>query len=130
LAADVTLLVGWLRHDVLALAGPDHATRCEIFDFIVAELRSRESLCPHRIGPVVRALANQRDDLLAFAAQLDRDLAALAAEFQLPIATLREVFNTEALDLEDPARWPREIELRRQLGSRFFPINAALTELA
>ena len=130
LAADVTLLVGWLRHDVLALAGPDHATRCEIFDFIVAELRSRESLCPHRIGPVVRALANQRDDLLAFAAQLDQNLAALAAEFQLPIATLREVFNTEALDLEDPARWPREIELRRQLGSRFFPINAALTELA
>ena len=93
LAADVALLVGWLHDDVLALAGPDHATRCEMFDFIVAELRSRESLCPHRIGPVVRALANQRDDLLAFAAQLDRDLAGLAAEFQLPVTTLREVFQ-------------------------------------
>ena len=93
LAADVAMLVDWLRDDVLALAGPDHATRRELFDFIVAELRSREPLCPHRIGPVVRALANQRDDLLAFAAQLDRDLAALAAEFQLPVATLREVFQ-------------------------------------
>jgi hypothetical protein len=120
LAADVALLVAWLRYDVLALAGPDHATRCEMFDFIVAELRCRESLCPHRIGPVVRALTNQRDDLLAFAAQLDRDLAGLAAEFQLPVATLREVFNIEALDLENPSRWPREIVLRRQLGSRFF----------
>ena len=130
LAADVALLVGWLRDDVLALAGPDHATRREMFDFIVAELRSREPLCAHRIGPVVRALANQRDDLLAFAAQLDRDLAALVAEFQLPVSTLREVLNVAALDLEDPSRWPREIALRRQLGSRFFPLSEALGELA
>jgi hypothetical protein len=79
---------------------------------------------------VVRALANQRDDLLAFASQLDRDLAALAAEFQLPVSTLREVFNVAALDLEDPSRWPREIALRRQLGSRFFPLSEALGELA
>lgn len=130
LAADVALLVGWLHDDVLALAGPDHATRCEMFDFIVAELRSREPLCPHRIGPVVRALANQRDDLLAFAAQLDRDLAGLAAEFQLPVTTLREVFHVAALGLEDPSRWPREIVLRRQLGNRFFPLSEALSELA
>ena len=130
LAADVALLVGWLRYDVLALAGPDHATRCEMFDFIVAELRDREPLCPHRIGPVVRALTNQRDDLLAFAAQLDRDLTGLAAEFQLPVATLRKVFNLEALDLEDPSRWPREIVLRRQLGDRFFPLSEAMNELA
>jgi hypothetical protein len=130
LAADVALLVGWLRHDVLALAGPDHATRCEMFDFIVAELRCRESLCSHRIGPIVRALTHQRDDLLAFAAQLDRDLAGLAAELQLPVPTLREVFNLNAFDLEDPARWPREIALRRQLGNRFFPLSEVLDELA
>jgi len=130
LVADAALLVGWLHGDVLALAGPDHATRCEMFDFIVAELRSREPLCPHRIGPVVRALANQRDDLLAFASQLDLDLADLSAEFQLPVSTLREVFNVAALDLENPSRWPREIVLRRQLGSRFFPLSEALGELA
>ena len=130
LAADMALLVGWLRYDVLALAGPDHATRCELFDFIVAELRCREPLCPHRIGPVVRALTNQRDDLLAFTAQLDRDLADLAAEFQLPVATLREVFNLETLALEDSSRWSRESVLRRQLGSRFFPLSETLNELA
>ena len=79
---------------------------------------------------MVRALVNQRDELLAFAAQLDRDLAALAAEFQLPVATLREVFNVAVLDLENPSRWPREIVLRRQLGNRFFPLCEALSELA
>ena len=54
LATDVAILAGWLRHDILSLAGPDHATRGELYDFVVAELRARESLCSHRIGPVVR----------------------------------------------------------------------------
>jgi hypothetical protein len=130
LAADVALLADWLRHDILSLAGPDHATRCMLYDFVVAELRSREPLCPHRLGPLARALANQRDDLLAFAAQLDQDLAVLAAEFQIPVATLRELFNTETLDLDDPARWPREAALREQLGRCFFPLSVAVTELA
>jgi hypothetical protein len=130
LAADVALLANWLRRDILSLAGPDHAGRCALYDFVVTELRCREALCPHRIGPVVRALANQRDDLLAFAVQLDQDLAVLAAEFQLPLATLREVFNNETLDLEDSARWPREAVLREQLGSRFFTVSVAVAELA
>ncbi|MBV8702190.1 MAG: hypothetical protein JO118_00630, partial [Acetobacteraceae bacterium] len=41
LAGDVRTLVHWLRHDVLALAGPDLATRRELFDFLVAELAAR-----------------------------------------------------------------------------------------
>jgi len=130
LAEEVALLADWLRRDILSLAGPDHATRGALYDFVVAELRSRESLCPHRIGPVVRALANQRDDLLAFAAQLDQDLAALALRFQLPPATLREAFNTEVLDLDHPARWPREAALREQLGDRFFEVSLTVDELA
>ena len=51
-------LLKWLREDVLSLGGPNHATRRELFDFVVAELRSRQPLCPHRIGPVVRAVLN------------------------------------------------------------------------
>ncbi len=120
----------WLRRDILSLTGPQHATRCALYDFVVAELRLRESLGPHRIGPVVRALTNQRDDLLAFAAQLDQDLANLAAEFQLPVTTVREASNTEALDLRDPARWLREAALREQLSRRFFAVSVAVAELA
>ena len=129
LATDVALLFDWLRYDILSLAGPDHATRRELYDFVVAELCARESLCTHRIGPVVRALKNQRDQLLAFAAQLDQDLAGLAVQFQLPVATLREVFNIEALELDSPARWPREAGLREQLGDRFFEVSVVVGEL-
>jgi hypothetical protein len=130
LAADVATLVAWLREDVLALAGPNHTTRRELFDFIVGELRAREALCPHRIGPVVRALTNQRDDLLAFAAPLDLDLAALAVEFQRSVETVRAVFHLEVLEADDPARWPREDALRRELGPQFFRLSVAVGELA
>ena len=130
LAADVAVLVDWLRRDILSLAGADYATRRELYDFLVAELRAREPLCPYRISPVVRALTNQRDELLAFAAQLDRDLANLAGQFQLPAATLREVFNNEVLDVDHPLRWSRDAALRERLGSRFFAVSLAMAELA
>jgi len=42
LARDIRTLVHWLRHDVLALAGPDLATRRELFDFLVTELAARD----------------------------------------------------------------------------------------
>jgi hypothetical protein len=130
LADDVATLLAWLREDVLSLAGADHATRRELFDFLVAELRLRQPLCPYRIEPVVRALANQRDDLLAFACQLDRDLAVLAAEFHVPVETARAVLNVGLLSLNDPSRWPREDALRGRLGSRYYPLCAAATEVA
>jgi hypothetical protein len=130
LATDVATLVNWLRRDILSLAGPDYPTRRELYDFVVAELRAREPLCAYRIGPVVRALTNQRDELLAFAVQLDRDLAQLASQFQLSAATLRELFNNELLDEDHPLRWSRDAALRERLGSRFFAVNLALAELA
>jgi hypothetical protein len=129
LADDVAMLLTWLREDVLSLGGPDHATRRELFDFIVAELRSREPLCPYRIGPVVRALANQRDDLLAFAAQLDQDLAVLAAEFQVSVELAHAVLNVELLPPDDPSRWQRQAALRSQLGSRYFSFSIAVAEV-
>lgn len=130
LAADAATLLQWLREDVLSLDGPDHPTRRDLFDFLVAELRLREPLCPHRIRPVVRALANQRDDLLAFASQLDRDLAVLAAEFQVAVETARDVLNVELLPPHDPSRWRREAALRSQLGSRHYWLRGAVAEVA
>jgi len=45
LARDLRTLSQWLGHDVLSLAGPDVATRQELFDFIGAELHLREPGC-------------------------------------------------------------------------------------
>src|SRR3954465_8183428 len=84
LARDVRTLVQWLSHDVLALAGPDLATRRELFNFVVAELVAREPEDPRRIRPLRVALQNQRDDLLAFAGVLDAELAAIARVHAVP----------------------------------------------
>ena len=130
LAADVATLFDWLRRDILSLAGADYATRRELYDFVVAELRARQPLCPYRLAPVVSALTNQGDDLLAFAAQLDQDLAGLAHRFQLPIATVREVFNNEILDGDRPERWTRDAVLRERLGNRFYAVSMAVAEVA
>jgi hypothetical protein len=64
LARDVRTLVHWLRHDVLALAGPNLATRRELFNFVVTELMAREPEDPRRIRPVRVALQNQRDGVV------------------------------------------------------------------
>jgi hypothetical protein len=84
LARDVRTLTQWLRHDVLALAGPVLATRRELFDFVVEELAAHEPEDPRRIRPVRVALQNQRDQLLAFAGVLDDKLAAIARAHAVP----------------------------------------------
>src|SRR4051794_32117404 len=105
LARDIQTLVHWLRHDVLALAGPDLATRRELFDFIVAELMAREPEDPRRIRPVRVALQNQRDDLLAFAGVLDAELASIARAHAVPEPLVREACLLHRLPTTSPVYW-------------------------
>jgi hypothetical protein len=130
LADDVATLIAWLRHDILTLAGPCHAERLALYDFVVAELRARAPQCPHRLGPVCTYLANQRDAVLAFAAQLDADLGAVAADFQVPPAVARAVLQVQALDVGDSRRWHQEAALRRHLHGRFYELSEAVATVA
>jgi hypothetical protein len=130
LADDLALLARWLRHDILAVAGPGYAIRRGLFDFVVAELRARESACPHRIKPVRTMLENQGENLLGFAEELDRDLAALAQEWQISEATLRQVLQVQALPMRDPKRWQRDVALREALRGRYHGVCADVQELS
>jgi hypothetical protein len=129
LADEVAALIGWLRQDVLAVRGPDYASRCALYDWIVAELRAREAHCPHRIRPVRCLLENHRDDLLAFARQLDQDLGALAEAFLVPAAVVEEARQVLSLAADRPERWLREAALWERWGSRYGALRAAVTEL-
>lgn len=130
LADEVALLGRWLRDDILPIAGPDHSTRCQLFDFVVAELEARQAQCSHRIGPVVRMLKNQRDELLAFAAELDRQLAALARDYEVAPTVVRELLLLGSLDPKTMTRWQREDELHSRLGTRFFALHDAVMSVA
>ncbi len=126
LACDVRTLVHWLRHDVLALAGPDLATRRELFDFIVAELAAREPEDTRRIRPVRVALQNQRDHLLAFAGVLDAKLADIAHAHAIPEPLVREACLLHRLPTTSPAYWQGWSRLRAQLGGTFHALVAAV----
>jgi hypothetical protein len=130
LAEDVAVLARWLRDDILSVAGPESAIRGALYDFVVAELRAREPACPHRIKPVRQLLENQRDHLLAFAVGLDRDLAALARQWQIGSETAREVLEMQALPVCDPRRWRREAALRATLRGRYHGVCADVEELS
>ena len=130
LADDIGLLAGWLGADVFPVSALPHADRCALFDFVVAELQARASLCPHRLGPVCTLLKNHRDQLLAFAWQLDEDLAKLAAEFEVPVAIVREMLDLQTLDQRQPLRWQKEAALHERLHGRFYQIEQALRALS
>ena len=126
LARDVRTLVHWLRHDVLALVGLDLATRRELFDFLVAELAAREHEDPRRIRPVRVALQNQRDDLLAFAGQLDAKLAVIACALAIPEPLVRQALMLHRVPTTSPAYWQGWSQLRAQLGGKFHALFAAV----
>jgi hypothetical protein len=126
LADDVALLVRWLQRDLFAVSALAYADRCALYDFVVAELRAREAPGPRGIRAARCFLENHRDELLEFAAQLDRDLAALAHQFQVPLALVRELLRVKGLDPRQPRRWKREATLRQQLRDRYGTLNTAV----
>jgi hypothetical protein len=129
-ADDVATLAQWLRQDVLAVAGPDLATRQELYDFLVAELQARQAGGPKALQAACTTLVNGRDALLAFAVTLDADLAALAAALAVPVALLREVLAVQALDGRRGQRWRREAALQARLRGRYHRVRTAVAALA
>lgn len=130
LCDEIALLMGWLRHDILTVAGPCYADRRALYEFVVAELKSRVARCPHRLGPICRQLENQGDDLLAFARVLDAELELLGEEFQVSGEILRQLLGVLARDERDPRRWTEETAIRARLRGRFHEVQAAVAALA
>ena len=126
----MAVLVRWLGADILAVSALPYADRCALFDFIVAELQARVPHCPHRLGPACTLLQNHRDQLLAFAWQLEQDLTDLAAEFEVPLAMVRELLDLQTLDKRQPLRWQKESALRERLRGRFYLIEQAVRALS
>jgi len=127
LARDIRTLTQWLRHDVLALAGPALAMRQALFDFVVEELTQREPGNLRRIRPVRVALQNQRDDLLAFAGVLDAKLAAIAQTHAIAQSLVREACLLHHLPSTSPAYWQGWNRLRATMGGKFHMLFDAVS---
>jgi hypothetical protein len=130
LAEDIALLARWLHYDLFAVAGPCYTERMALCDFIVAELKTRVPLCPHRLKPLCTFLKNHQGELLAFVQELDQDLAALASDFQVGVESLRELLLLQTMSHTHPQRQHRQGVLRQRLRDRFYVLNEAVRELA
>ena len=130
LADDMRVLSQWMREDVLSLTGPDVESRRNLFDFIVEEMRLREHLAPHRIRSVRVALENQRNDLLAFAEDIDQQLAVIAQQHQVSLQDVREVFELGHFAPVDPLRWQKDTALWKRLGRRYPLLREAVEKVA
>jgi hypothetical protein len=129
LADDVALLADWLRQDVLALVGPPHSERLALYDFILNELNNRIPQAEDHLKKLTVYLSNQRKDLLAFSADLDAKLAALAEPLEIPIPAIRELFAVNALPQNSCQRWQRDDALRRILGRHYHSLSQAVDAL-
>ena len=128
LARDIRTLIQWLRHDVLALAGPMLATRQVLFDFVVEELSYREVEDVRRIRPLRVALQNQRNDLLAFAGVLDAKLANIAQAHAVAEPLVREACLLHRLASTSSTYWQGWNQLRAKTGRQFHGLFVAVSQ--
>jgi hypothetical protein len=119
----------WLRTDILSLAGPEWAERLELMDFIIEELKSRETKEVKGIKSLRIALSNQKEDLLAFAKVLDQKLAQIAQRFKIPNSWVREVCLLMKKSMSTNIYWQKWNQLYKQLSDKFLKVKEAV-ELA
>lgn len=128
LARDVRILADWIKSDIFSLAGPDSASRRELFDFVTDEMAKREHLSEHRIKPVRRALENQRDSLLAFAGVLDEKLDEISLRLGVPAHLTHKVCELQGMDESSGAYWEHEARLHGKLKGHFHNVQEAVRE--
>jgi hypothetical protein len=130
LGDDIQTLGNWLRADVLSIYGPSAATRRELYDFIVTELKSRESQCPDKIREVRVALENQKADLLRFAGKIEEELKAIAEKWQMPERLACELLEMSQFEPEHPRHWDMDALLWKRYGQRSSEVRDDLETLA
>jgi hypothetical protein len=129
LASEVRTLVEWLRCDILAVAGPTVEGRRDLYDFVVAELRPRLEGAGPTLKPILTLLDKHRDDLLAFAEQLDKQLDELARRLEVDPTLLRDLLAQQAGNRNRPDYWQREAQLHQRAGGRLHQLRQAVEQL-
>jgi hypothetical protein len=126
---EATILADWLRHDILAVAGPCYSDRQALYDFVVAELRQRLDPAGDACKRIGTLLHNHRDNLLAFAKQLDRDLDTLAQQFKVGPDLLRELLQHLTGNPKHPDYWKRDAQFHQRTHGHLHQLKQAVQKL-
>jgi len=106
-------------------ASPSHDQRRDLYDFVLAELHQRVPAAGPILRKITTLLANHRDDLLAFAQELDE----AAAAFEVSPALAREVLHQLEANPDHSEYWPHEADLHRRSHGRRHELRAAIAQV-
>lgn len=129
LSADVQVLTGWMRQDVLSVAGGSWQDRQMNWEFILGELEARGALCPQRLPRLCRGLRQQREQLLLFAAAQERQMLEAAECLGVAAYQVQEMARLQAMDPNQAVYWQRHGQLARKLGQQFGPVQQAVQQI-
>jgi hypothetical protein len=129
LLEDLTTLYRWVQKDILCLAGPSYDERLELLDFVVNELQLRESINPHRIGPVRKYLEINRNNLLAFVPLLEKHLWEIADQYKISLKQVEEVHRLAGIPKSCQKHWECYTSLYQRLGSKFYCVKEAVDQM-
>jgi len=129
LAGDLTTLYSWLKNDILSLIGPSYEVRKELLKFLVEQLRQREALCPHKIGPVRTYLENHTDNLLEFVPIMEAAFLKIARESKVSLSDVLAVYQLQGLPLSSQRRWKQRHVLQSKLRQKFYSIESEVDKV-
>jgi hypothetical protein len=126
LVSALKILRDWLRHDILAIAGPRFEVRLELLNFVIDELSNREAQ-NDKIASLRKRIANAKVEILGFVTALDGAFAKAGAAHDLPVKMLEKIAIMLSCSHSEPMRYEIEAELRASLRGRYH-LAVALVE--
>lgn len=123
LLESISILVGWMQHDVLKIEGLDPKSRRDLYDFIVDEFKKLESIHSHRIRPVRIALENQGNKVLAFVDVLNEKLKNLSQKYNVPLYLLWDLCELQRYSQESTTYHEKAVPLKRILKHKFYNLQ-------
>lgn len=121
------ILTQWMREDILSFAGPDYPTRCQLYDWVIEEIRKIETGTPDWVASLRRSLENQKQVLLAFAHRIDQSLQQIADEFKVETDWVRQLLHLRQMPYSCREYGDLKTELHKRFGHQFYEIQEALT---
>jgi hypothetical protein len=127
LSDDLNTLCRWLKNDILSLRGPTYGSRKALLEFVIEELRLRESMCKHRIAPVRKYLENHQDNLLEFVLEMEKLFKEIAMEHEISLTDVQLMANLKWLSTQE--RWEKYATLRERLKEKFQIVDFLVNDI-
>jgi hypothetical protein len=122
----VSVLIEWMRFDILQKPGYTPTVRQELYDFIVSELYKLEKVHPHRIRKVRRSLKKNKNKILGFLEVLDDKFSDIAEEFGCSINVIWQICHMQKYSTQGKKYLRSKLCMYLRLGTKLPAIEQAV----